>query len=109
MWIKGTGSLVHPRWGGKEVPEEGEELPAEGAESSSSTASRGNTASAASMPLFMAVCVPLILGTFMKPGLQPIRMPPGKVSSGMDCRGQRSQGHPGQTTSLTPDANPHLS
>lgn len=40
--------------------------------------------SAASMPLFMAVCVPLILGTFIKPGLQPIRAPPGKVSLGTD-------------------------
>ena len=41
------------------------------------------TDSAASIPLFMALCVPLIFGTFMKPGLQPIRQPPGKVSLGM--------------------------
>lgn len=48
----------------------------------------GKTASAASMPLFMAVWVPLIFGTFMKPGLQPISSPPGNVSFGMDCRGR---------------------
>lgn len=41
-------------------------------------------ASEASMPLFIAVCVPLILGTFIKPGLQPISNPPGKVSLGID-------------------------
>lgn len=40
--------------------------------------------SAAKMPLFIAVCVPLILGTFMSPGLQPINNPPGKVSLGID-------------------------
>ena len=39
-----------------------------------------HTASAATIPLFIAVCVPLIFGTFMKPGLQPTRHPPGKVS-----------------------------
>ncbi|TNN42288.1 hypothetical protein EYF80_047550 [Liparis tanakae] len=38
------------------------------------------------MPLFIAVWVPLIFGTFMKPGLQPIRSPPGNVSLGMDWR-----------------------
>ena len=41
------------------------------------------TASAANIPLFMALCKPLILATFMKPGLQPIRQPPGNVSLGM--------------------------
>lgn len=41
-------------------------------------------ASEANMPLFIAVWVPLILGTFMSPGLQPINNPPGKVSLGMD-------------------------
>ena len=39
--------------------------------------------SAAKIPLFIAVWVPLILGTFMKPGLQPISKPPGKVSFGI--------------------------
>ena len=39
--------------------------------------------SAASMPLFMALCVPLILGMLRKPGLHPISAPPGKVSLGM--------------------------
>ena len=53
-----------------------------------SAVSLGKTASAASMPLFIAVWVPLILGTFMKPGLQPIRSPPGNVSSGIDWRGR---------------------
>jgi len=41
-------------------------------------------ASEANMPLFIAVCVPLILGTFMSPGLQPTNNPPGKVSLGTD-------------------------
>ena len=44
--------------------------------------------SAASMPVFMAVCVPFTLGTFMKPGLQPISAPPGKASLGMLCTKQ---------------------
>ena len=44
----------------------------------------GKMASAASIPLFIAVWVPLIFGTFMKPGLQPINKPPGKVSFGTD-------------------------
>ena len=39
--------------------------------------------SAASMPVFMALWVPLILGTLRKPGLQPTRQPPGKASLGM--------------------------
>lgn len=42
--------------------------------------------SAAKLPLFIAVWVPLILGTFMKPGLQPISKPPGKVSFGIDWK-----------------------
>ena len=40
------------------------------------------TASAASIPLFIALWVPLILATFMKPGLQPTKHPPGNVSFG---------------------------
>jgi len=36
------------------------------------------------MPDIMAVCVPLILGTFRNPAEQPMRAPPGKVSLGMD-------------------------
>ena len=42
--------------------------------------------SAATIPLFMALWVPFILGTFMKPGLQPIRQPPGNASLGMHCQ-----------------------
>lgn len=49
-------------------------------------------ASEANMPLFIAVCVPLILGTFMSPGLQPINNPPGKVSLGIDWRENRKKG-----------------
>jgi len=49
-------------------------------------------ASEANMPLFIAVCVPLILGTFMSPGLQPTNNPPGKVSLGTDWRGNRKKG-----------------
>lgn len=60
-------------------------------ESGSSAVTLGKMASAASMPLFMAVWVPLIFGTFMKPGLQPISSPPGNVSFGMDCRGRGSR------------------
>eukprot|EP01139_Manchomonas_bermudensis_P007437 Amastigsp_a180931_43.p3 type:complete len:220 gc:universal Amastigsp_a180931_43:213-872(+) len=44
------------------------------------------TASAASMPERMAVCVPLTLGTFMNPAEQPMSAPPGKFSLGIDCR-----------------------
>ena len=51
------------------------------------------TDSAASIPLFMALCVPLIFGTFMKPGLQPIRQPPGKVSLGMLWKQVSSRSH----------------
>mmetsp|Transcript_25610 Transcript_25610/g.65927 ORF Transcript_25610/g.65927 Transcript_25610/m.65927 type:complete len:243 (-) Transcript_25610:1255-1983(-) len=51
---------------------------------SGSFASSAKTASAASMPVFIAVCVPLILGTLTKPAEQPISAPPGKLSLGMD-------------------------
>lgn len=60
-------------------------------ESKFSTATFEKMASAASMPLFIAVWVPLIFGTFMKPGLQPISSPPGKVSFGMDQREDEKQ------------------
>ena len=43
-------------------------------------------ASAASMPDFIALCVPLILGTFTNPAEQPIKHPPGKTSFGTDCK-----------------------
>lgn len=49
-----------------------------------SLVNRLKMASEANMPLFIAVCVPLILGTFKSPGLQPINNPPGKVSLGID-------------------------
>jgi hypothetical protein len=42
-------------------------------------------ASAASIPLFMALCVPLILATFTKPAEHPSKAPPGKFSFGTDC------------------------
>jgi hypothetical protein len=42
--------------------------------------------SAASIPLFIALCVPLIFATFTKPALHPIRAPPGKWSLGTDWR-----------------------
>ena len=45
-------------------------------------ASASNAASAATMPDFIAVCVPLILGTLRKPAVSPIRAPPGKVELG---------------------------
>ena len=38
--------------------------------------------SAASIPPFMALCVPFNRATFMKPGLQPAKHPPGNVSFG---------------------------
>ena len=44
------------------------------------------TASAANMPLFIAVWVPLIRGTLTKPAAQPISAPPGKASLGTDCQ-----------------------
>lgn len=58
-------------------------------ESRFSAVTLGKMASAARMPLFIAVCVPLIFGTFMNPGLQPISSPPGNVSFGMDWRRKR--------------------
>ena len=42
------------------------------------------TASAAIMPDFIAVCVPLMRGTFRKPALSPISAPPGNASFGTD-------------------------
>ena len=39
---------------------------------------------AATMPDFIAVCVPLIFGTLRKPAVSPTSNPPGKVSLGMD-------------------------
>ena len=36
------------------------------------------------MPDFIAVWLPLILATFMKPAVSPISAPPGKHSSGID-------------------------
>ena len=44
------------------------------------------TLSAASNPDFIALWVPLIFATFIKPGLHPIRQPPGNASCGTDCR-----------------------
>ena len=40
--------------------------------------------SAASIPDLMALCVPLILGTFKNPAPQPIKQPPGNESFGRD-------------------------
>ena len=42
-------------------------------------------ASAASMPVFMALWLPLMRGRFTKPAAQPISAPPGKASCGTDC------------------------
>ena len=36
------------------------------------------------MPDFIAVCVPLILGTLRKPAVSPISAPPGNTSLGID-------------------------
>ena len=47
--------------------------------------SASNAASAASMPLFIALWLPLMRGTLTKPAEQPISAPPGKVSLGTDC------------------------
>src|SRR5579871_6412984 len=44
------------------------------------------TASAATMPDFIAVCVPLIFGTLRNPAASPTSTPPGKVRRGIDCR-----------------------
>ena len=43
-------------------------------------------ASAAIMPVFMALWLPLMRGTFTKPAQSPISTPPGKDSFGTDCR-----------------------
>ncbi len=43
-------------------------------------------ASAASMPLFIAVWLPLIRAAFRKPASQPISAPPGNTSFGSDTR-----------------------
>lgn len=60
-------------------------LPAVGdCETFSSSVTKSNTDSAANMPLFIALWVPFIFGTFINPGLHPIKQPPGKVSLGMD-------------------------
>lgn len=68
------------------LPEEiSQPLPAVGdCETFSSSVTRSNTDSAANMPLFIALWVPFIFGTFINPGLHPIKQPPGKVSLGMD-------------------------
>jgi hypothetical protein len=38
------------------------------------------------MPVFMALWLPLMRGTFTKPAEQPIRTPPGKLSFGTDWK-----------------------
>lgn len=38
--------------------------------------------SAANIPVFIALWLPFIFGTFIKPGLQPTRQPPGNVNLG---------------------------
>ena len=43
-------------------------------------------ASAASMPDFIAVWLPLMRGTLTKPAEQPASAPPGKASLGTDCQ-----------------------
>ena len=43
------------------------------------------TASAASIPDFIAACVPLIFGTLRNPAASPSSAPPGNVSFGIDC------------------------
>jgi hypothetical protein len=43
-------------------------------------------ASAATIPDFIAVCEPLILGTLRKPAEQPINAPPGNVNLGTACK-----------------------
>src|SRR3546814_5295086 len=50
--------------------------------------------SAASMPDFIAVCVPLMRGTLTKPAEQPISAPPGKARVG------RSEEHTSELQSL---------
>ena len=48
-----------------------------------------NAASAANIPLFIALCVPLIFGTFIKPGLQPMRAPPRNANFGTFCNDEQ--------------------
>ena len=50
-----------------------------------SAAIASNAASAASIADFIAVCVPLIRGTFRNPAEQPISAPPGNTSLGIAC------------------------
>ena len=38
------------------------------------------------MPDFIAVWLPLILGTLRKPAASPTMTPPGKLNLGMDCK-----------------------
>lgn len=52
-------------------------------EEDSALARASNADSAASMPVFMALCVPLTFGTFMNPALHPIRAPPGNANLGI--------------------------
>jgi len=46
--------------------------------------SRAKTVSAATMPDFIAVWLPLIFGTLRNPAVSPISAPPGKSTSGID-------------------------
>src|SRR5437762_3511726 len=63
---------------------------ASGYEVSSSLArpslSAANAASAASMPVFIALCEPLMRGRLTNPAAQPINAPPANDSLGTDCR-----------------------
>lgn len=43
-----------------------------------------NAHSAASIPDFIALCVPFTLGTFIKPAAHPTNAAPGMASLGMD-------------------------
>ena len=52
--------------------------------SSGASLSASNALSAANMPDFIAVCVPLIFGTFNMPAVSPTSTPPGNASFGMD-------------------------
>ncbi len=47
---------------------------------------KSNILSAAIIPDFIAVWVPLIFGTFKNPGLHPIKQPPGNESFGTDYK-----------------------
>jgi hypothetical protein len=48
--------------------------------------SASHTASAASIPDFIAAWLPLIRDALRKPASSPIRQPPGKTNFGSDCR-----------------------